>query len=69
MVKTRDNYNIELIEIVKDYLLSNPRIRFCQALYNLGVIDGKDRFYEESGKTLSRVRNKIEDDGEEDFLY
>lgn len=68
MTVKRINYNVELLETLKDYLLSNPKIRFCQALYNLGIIDGKDRFYEESGKTLSRVRNKMEDD-EEDFLY
>ena len=67
MTIKRINYNIEILETLKDYLLANPNVRFCQALYNLRVVDKQDRYNEESSKTLSRVRIAIEDD-DEDFL-
>jgi hypothetical protein len=38
----------------------NPKIRFCQALYNLTIVDKEDRFYEDSSKTLTRLRKLIE---------
>jgi hypothetical protein len=38
----------------------NPKIRFCQALYNLNIVDKEDRFYEDSSKTLTRLRRLIE---------
>lgn len=67
--RKRDRCNIELLETIKDYLLANPSQRFCQALYNLKVVDKVDRFYEESQKTLERVRvNLEEDEWEEDFV-
>ena len=68
MTIKRINYNIEILETLKDYLLANPNIRFCQALYNLKIVDKQDRFLEESGRTLSRVRLALEEDGDEDFL-
>lgn len=68
MTIKRINYNIEILETLKDYLLANPNIRFCQALYNLKIVDKQDRFLEESGRTLLRVRLALEEDGDEDFL-
>ena len=67
MTFKRINYNIELLELVKDYLLANPDVRFCQALYALGIVDKQDRFYEESSKTLARLRANLEDEDEEDL--
>lgn len=67
MTIKRINYNIEILETLKDYLLANPNVRFCQALYNLKIVDKQDRFLEESGRTLSRVRLALEED-EEDYL-
>lgn len=67
MTIKRINYNIEILETLKDYLLANPNVRFCQALYNLKIVDKQDRFLEESGRTLSRVRLALEED-DEDFL-
>lgn len=64
----RINYNIEILETLKDYLLANPNVRFCQALYNLKIVDKQDRYYEESSKTLSRVRVNLEDDEDGDYL-
>ena len=68
MTIKRINYNIEILETIKDYLLANPNVRFCQALYNLKIVDKQDRFLEESGRTLSRVRLALEEDDDEDFL-
>lgn len=69
MTIKRINYNIEILETLKDYLLKNPNVRFCQALYNLKIVDKQDRFFEESGRTLSRVIVALEEDGDdEDFL-
>jgi hypothetical protein len=67
MTFKRENYNVQILEELREYLLKNPSIRFCQALYNLKIVDKEDRFYEESSKTLNRVRLTIEDD-EEDFI-
>jgi hypothetical protein len=67
MTFKRENYNVQILEELREYLLKNPSIRFCQALYNLNIVAKEDRFYEESSKTLSRVRVVIEDD-EEEFL-
>jgi hypothetical protein len=67
MTFKRENYNVQILEELREYLLKNPSIRFCQALYNLNIVGKEDRFYEESSKTLSRVRLVVEDD-EEDFL-
>jgi hypothetical protein len=67
MTFKRENYNVQILEELREYLLKNPSIRFCQALYNLKIVDKEDRFYEESSKTLNRVRLVIEDD-EEDFI-
>jgi hypothetical protein len=61
-MKDRDKYNVQIIEEIREYLFKYPSIRFIQALYNMGIIDKQDRFYEESNKTLSRVRIKKEDE-------
>ena len=29
----------EIVQIIEDYLIANPSIRFGQALYNLGILD------------------------------
>lgn len=55
---SRLNDNIEVLNILVDYLKQNPDIRFFQALYNVGIMDSKnvDRFYEEPSETLSRMK-------------
>ncbi len=68
MTLKRINYNVEILERLREYLLANPNVRFCQALYNLRIVDKQDRYSEESSRTLSRVRESLEDD-DEDFLY
>ena len=55
---SRLNDNVEVLNILVDYLKQNPDIRFFQALYNVGIMDSKnvDRFYEEPSETLSRMK-------------
>ena len=55
---SRLNDNIEVLNIIVDYMKQNPDIRFFQALYNLSIMDSKniDRFYEEPSETLTRMR-------------
>ncbi len=63
----RINYNVEILETLRDYFLKNPNIRFCQALYNLKIVDKEDRFSEEPSRTLSRVRAMVEDQDEDEY--
>lgn len=55
-------YNLEIAYELLDYLLENPELRFIQALWALGIVNGTDRFHEPSKKTLERVhlRKNIE---------
>lgn len=62
MVKPKNNITIEILKLLEDYILMNPKIRFCQALYNLGIINNEDKFYEESNRTLVRIRKNIDKD-------
>lgn len=61
MGNPKNNTSIEILKLVEDYLLMYPQIRFCQALYNLGIVDEKDRFYEQSSITLARVRKNLDE--------
>jgi len=68
MTLKRINYNVEILERLKDYLLANPNVRFCQALYNLGIIGKEDKYYEEPSRTLVRMMMILEQD-DEDSIY
>jgi hypothetical protein len=61
MGNPRNNTSIEVLKLLEDYLLMYPQIRFCQALYNLDIIDKEDRFYEQSSITLARVRRNLDE--------
>lgn len=64
---TRQEGNERLLELLREYLINNPDIRFIQALWNLRIIDRDpiwnpgeisnpiDRFYEEPEETLKRI--------------
>ena len=56
-------YNLEIAYELLDYLLENPELRFIQALWALGIVNGSDRFHEPSKKTLEtlKLRKKIEE--------
>lgn len=41
-------YNLKLLHILRRKINENPDLRFQQLLWNLGIENGNDRFYEES---------------------
>lgn len=58
--------NLKILEILKEYVITNKDTRFCQALVNLGIVDRytldrtldshfSDEFYTESDRTLENV--------------
>ena len=52
--------NIKILDILKQLACMFPDMRFNQLLINIQVVlEGKDQFYEESEKTLDRLRNYI----------
>ena len=57
-------YNLDVAYELLDYLLENPELRFIQALWALGIVNGADRFHEPSKKTLEtlKLRKKIEEE-------
>ena len=66
MSKTRQECNLEIINRLRDYILSHPDIRFGQALVNLNILNivydslgenpiVSDPYYEESVQTLKRM--------------
>ena len=63
----RQRYNFYIINELMNYLIAHPDIRFIQALWNTNIIDRiensnnviRDRFFEESDKTLERMRKVI----------
>lgn len=53
---TRKESNEELLNILKLFIIEHPELRFIQALWALGIVSLEDRFYEESDKTLDKVK-------------
>lgn len=56
----RQKYNLEILEQLKQFVQENPTQRFIQALWNLGIIDGEDRYNEEPQITLEKVKAALE---------
>ena len=52
--------NVKILDIIKQLAYMFPDMRFNQLLINTQVIlEDEDQFYEESEKTLDRLRNYI----------
>ena len=60
-MKKQQMENLEIAYEILDFILDNPDLRFIQALWALGVVNGRDRFYERSQQTLERVRACLEE--------
>ena len=65
-IENRQWDNLQICELLKNYLLAYPDMRFGQALANMSVIEYDrtkltpeviDPFFEESADTLERVKN------------
>ena len=52
-------YNLKLLHILRRKINENPDLRFQQLLWNLGIENGNDRFYEESKITYNKVINNL----------
>lgn len=54
----RLNDNLEILKIIEQFLINNPDLRFMQALNVLDLLSthGESRFYEESSKTVKRLK-------------
>ena len=55
-MKEQQIYNLEIAYELLDYLLENPELRFIQALWALGIVNGADRFHEPSKKTFRDLK-------------
>ncbi len=56
----RQKYNLEILEQLKQFVQENPVQRFIQALWNLNIVDGEDRYNEEPQITLKKVKSALE---------
>ena len=56
--------NIQIAYKILDYLLDHPELRFIQALWALGIVDGEDLFYESSERTLEKVKSRLKQETE-----
>lgn len=53
-VKERNEYNMKILDYIKNRLERYPEVRFCQLLYVLGLT-GKDNFAEEPTETYRKL--------------
>lgn len=56
----RQYNNVLILSQITDYIDKHPDVRFIQALWNLGIIDKNDNFYEESECTLNKMKKGLE---------
>lgn len=68
-IDNRQEANLQIVNMLRDYFLSFPDSRFGQALSNLNIIEYDrtkltpeviDPFFEESVDTLEKVKNAVE---------
>ena len=59
IIKNRQKSNKKLLTILKEYITKYSNFRFIQLLWLLGIVNNKDRFYEESAQTLEIVLKKL----------
>lgn len=61
-IDARQQSNLEILNVLRDYFLEEPDMRFCQALVNIGILhydddnDVIDPFYDESVDTLANMK-------------
>ena len=58
-MKKQQIENLTIVYELLDFILENPDLRFNQALWALGIANGKDLFYEPSYLTLSKVKHAL----------
>lgn len=56
---SRQEANKNILSILQKYVLRYPDWRFGQIMFNSGLWDNKDPFYEESIDTLNKLANRV----------
>ena len=54
MIKSRQEYNMKILDLLKEKIQKHPTIRFCQLLNSFKIGDS-DKFNEESVKTYNDI--------------
>ena len=62
MKNSKEEVNMKIYELLGDFLLTYPELRFIQALWAIGIVDREDRFYEPSEVTLEKIKKRLTDD-------
>lgn len=62
MKKSKQETNLKIYEILGDFILTYPELRFNQILWILDIVSNEDRFYEPSEVTLEKVRKHLTKD-------
>ena len=62
MKKSKQETNLKIYEILGDFILTYPELRFIQLLWIMGIVNKEDRFYEPSEVTLEKVRKYLTKD-------
>lgn len=58
-INSRHASNVAIIKKLRKVIDMYPELRFVQLLYAVGILDGQDLFYEESAKTLKKIKDRI----------
>lgn len=53
----RQEYNLKILDIIRNKVQEYPDMRFHQILRALGISNSEDQFYEESKITLNRIKS------------
>lgn len=61
-MKTRLEYNLEILKQLESYFIQNSDMRFFQGLWHVGIVEANghnicDKFSQESKKTLANLKN------------
>lgn len=59
MITNRQEYNIEILEILKQLVYDYPDMRFCQLLNVTNIVKDESKFMEESFVTLRKLKHSI----------
>lgn len=59
-IDKRHEYNIMIMDIIKEYIDKYPNFRFIQLLWLLNIVNNMDRFQEESKLTYEKIKIAIQ---------
>lgn len=56
-MENRLETNLKIYELLGDFILDHPDLRFNQILWILNIVNKEDRFYETPEETLRKVKD------------